>query len=128
MAVVNAAPGVGRPLVAVVCSVPLVGEAAGSALDFAEVRSFGGGRDTAGLLSWLRPDAVVVDSEEDAEAAQAFARDHVLSAVHIGVRDSTLRVLRRGEWELVGNGEGPTPEAIRNAVAGSLFSREDRLQ
>ena len=114
-----------RPLVAVVCKVPLVGEAAGSAIDFAEVKFFGGGRDTAGLLSWLRPDAVVVDSEEDAEAAAAFAVEHELSAVHIGVRDRTLRVLRRSGWEVVGNGEGPTPEAIRNAVAGSLFSREE---
>jgi hypothetical protein len=114
--------------VAVVCSVPLVAEAAGSALDFAEVRAFGGGRDTAGLLSWLRPDAVVVDCEEDADAARAFAREHALSAVHIGVRDRTLRVLRGGEWEVVGNGEGPSPEAIRNAIAGSLFSREERTE
>ena len=55
----------GRPLVAVWCSVPLLGEAVEFALEFAEVRSFAPSRgDLAGLLRWLRPDAVVVDSDE----------------------------------------------------------------
>jgi hypothetical protein len=122
---VSAVPTGQRPLVAVVCSVPLVGEAAGAALDFAEVRFFGGRRDTAGLLRWLRPDAIVVDCAEDAAVAELFALEHELPVVHIGVRDCTLRLLRKGEWKLVGSAEGPTPEAIRNAVAGSLFAREE---
>ena len=36
---------------------------------------------------------------------------------------STLRLYRVGEWEQIGDGEDPTPEAIRNVVAGALFAR-----
>jgi hypothetical protein len=114
-----------RPLVAVLCSVPLLGEAMGSALEFAEVRAFSTrGGDIGGLLRWLRPDAVIVDSEAGAAEATAFALEHDLPVLHISVRDRELRLFRAGEWELVGNGEGPTPESIRNVVAGSLFARE----
>jgi hypothetical protein len=113
-----------RPLVAVLCSVPLLGEAMGSALEFAEVRSFAAsGGDIAGLLRWLRPDAVIVDSEATAAEATAFALEHDLPVLHVSVRDRELRLFRAGEWELVGNGEGPTPETIRNVVAGALFAR-----
>ena len=113
-----------RPLVAVLCSVPLLGEAMGSVLEFADVRSFSaGGGDVAGLLGWLRPDALIVDSAAGAEAAAAFAREHDLPVVHVSVRDRTLHLFRGGEWEQVSNREGPTPEAIRNIVAGALFAR-----
>jgi hypothetical protein len=114
----------GRPLVAVLCSVPLLGEAMGSALEFAEVRSFSaGGGDIAGLLHWLRPDALIVDSEAGAAEAAELARQNHLPLLHVSMRERELRLFRGGEWELVGNGEGPTPEAIRNVVAGSLFAR-----
>ena len=118
----------GRPLVAVLCSVPLLGEAMGSALEFAEVRSFSAaGGDIAGLLHWLHPDALIVDNEAAAVEAAAFALEHHLPLLHVSMRDRELRLFRGGEWELVGNGEGPTPEAIRNVVAGSLFAREGRV-
>lgn len=95
-----------------------------SALEFAEVRSFdAAGGDVAGLLGWLRPDVLIVDSAAGADAAAAFAREHDLPVVHVSVRDRTLHLFRGGEWEQVSNGEGPTPEAIRNVVAGSLFAR-----
>ena len=116
-------PSDGRPLVAVVCSVPLVGEAVRSVLDFAEVRSFGGGQDTAGLLASLRPDAVIVDSDEDADAATQFARQSDAPILHIRLRDRSLCLFREGTWEHVAGEEGPTPEAIRNVIAGALFSR-----
>ena len=113
-----------RPLVAVLCSVPLLGEAMVSALEFAEVRSFAqSGGDVAGLLGWLRPDALIVDSNAGADAATSYAREHDLPLVHVSVRDHTLRLFRAGEWEQVSKGDGPTPEAIRNVVAGSLFAR-----
>jgi hypothetical protein len=120
--------GDGRPLVAVVCSVPLLAEALNSALEFAEVRAFAGDHgDTAGLLRWLRPDAVVVDSERDAHEAAAFALERELPVVHISVREQTLRIFHGGAWTAVGNGEGPSPETIRNVVAGMLFAREAGL-
>ena len=120
--------GDGRPLVAVLCSVPLLVEAVDAALEFAEVRAFSSGRgDTVGLLRWLRPDAVIVDSDRDAQEATAFARERDLPVLHISVRERELRLFHRGAWEFVGDGEGPTPESIRNVVAGMLFARDGRL-
>jgi hypothetical protein len=113
----------GPPLVAVVCSVPLVGEAVRSALEFAEVRTFTGQRDTIGLLEWLKPDVVVVDSDADARDASAYGLDHDVPVLHICVREDALRLFRHGDWEHVGNGEGATPEAVHNVVAGTLFAR-----
>jgi len=111
-----------RPLVAVLSSVPLVGEAVGSALEFADVRTFSAdGGDITGLLQWLRPDALIVDSELGPDEI-AFAQANALPVVHIGVREQSLRVLRRGKWTQVGDGEGPTPEAVRNVIAGALFA------
>jgi hypothetical protein len=112
-----------RPLVVVLCSVPLLGEAIGSALEFADVRTFAArGGDASGLLEWMRPDAVIVDTDPDA-AEIAFAKAQELPVVHISVHDRSLRLFDNGEWTNVGNGEGPTPEAIRNVVAGALFAR-----
>jgi hypothetical protein len=120
--------GNGRPLVAVVCSVPLLAEAVSSALEFAEVRAFSGDHgDTAGLLRWLRPDAVIVDSDRDAQEAAAFALERDLPVVHLSVRDQKLSVFHRGDWTVVDSGDDPTPGAIRNVVAGMLFAREAGL-
>jgi len=97
-----------RPLVAVVCAVPLLGEAMESALDFAEVRSFS---------------ASGVDSEAAAEEALEFASEHKLPVLLVLVQARALRLFRRGGWEDVGNGSGPEPETIRNVLAGVLFAR-----
>jgi hypothetical protein len=118
-----------RPLVAVICSVPMLVEAVTSALEFAEVRAFSGDHgDTPGLLRWLRPDAVIVDSDIDAGEAAAFATDRDLPVVHISVRERTVRVFVGGEWMVIDSDEeGPTPQQIRNVVAGTLFAREAGL-
>lgn len=127
MSFIRSRPNDARPLVAVLCSVPLLGEAVGSALEFAEVSTFADrGGDVAGLLRWLRPDALIVDSDAGALEATAFAREHDMPLLHVSVRDRALRVFRNGEWEVVGNGEGPTPEAVRNVIAGTLFARQER--
>lgn len=113
-----------RPFVAVLYDVPLLGEAVRSALEFAEVQTFAAaGRDLDGLLRWLHADAIVVDNVAAADEAAAFAREHELPVVHLSVEERVLRLFRRGAWHVVGNGEDPTPEAIRNVVAGALFAR-----
>ena len=113
-----------RPFVAVVCAVPLLGEAMEFALDFAEVRSFSAtGGDINGLLGWLRPDALIVDSEDGAQEALEFARENELPVLHVAVRENALHLFRGGAWEDVGNGSGPEPEMIRNVLAGVLFAR-----
>jgi hypothetical protein len=120
-------PGV-QPLVAVVCDVPLLVEAVDPALEsFAEVRAFKARGDTEGLLRWLRPDVVIVDTDEDARQAAVVAKEFGVSVLHISVRERTLRVFQHGAWRHEVNGEGPTPESIRNVVAGTLFGRRGTL-
>jgi len=117
--------GNARPLVAIICAVPLLSEAVRSALEFAEVQSFAAtGGDIAGLLRWLRPDAVVVDNDDGAAEAASFAAQHDLPVLHISVHDRQLRLFRHGSWEFVRDDkDGPTPEEIRNVIAGALFAR-----
>ena len=43
--------------------------------------------------------------------------------MHISVRPRLLRVFQRGEWEQMATTDGPTPETVRNLVAGTLFAR-----
>jgi hypothetical protein len=112
-----------RALVALVCSVPLLGEAVQSALDFADVRTFTGRRGTTGLLEWLHPDAIVVDNDDDALAARAYSVARDVPVVHISMSGKGLFVLRGGRWEHVNGDDGPTLEAVRNVVAGALFAR-----
>ena len=112
-----------QPRVAVLYSVPLLCEALDSALeDIAEVHSFRAGRDTIGLLRALRPDAVVVDDPDEAEEARGWANRHGLPLVHIALRERKIRILRDGAWE---ESPGASAEAVRNALAGSLYGRKD---
>jgi hypothetical protein len=115
-----------RPLVAVVCSVSLLGEAMRSELEFAEVRAFTPGRDTAGLLRWLQPDVVIVDTDDDAREASVVAAERDFAVLHISVRDGSLQLFRDGVWEHLGKGDGPDAEDVRNVIAGSLFARAER--
>lgn len=115
------------PLVAVVSSVPMLCEGLSLSLEgIAEVQSFPAGRgDMAGLLRSLRPDAVVVDRETEADEAADFARETDSPLVFVSYRDERLRVLRGGEWEDP-QGSRPSPEAIRNVLVGGLFGRVGR--
>lgn len=114
-----------RPLVAVVCDVPLLGEAVRSTIEFADVQTFAARNGNLdGLLRWLRPDAVIVDSADGAEQATAFAAEHDLEVLHVSVESQMLRLYRKGAWHIVGTGDGPTPDMIRNVVAGALFQRK----
>ncbi len=109
------------PLVAVLTHVPLVSEGVAAALkEFAEVRLFPSDGDTPGLLRSVKPDAIVVDNEEQAEAAMPFARETNAPLLHISLRDQRLLVFRRGGWREDSEG-GATSEAIRNAIAGGLY-------
>jgi hypothetical protein len=115
--------GQGRvPLVAVLYSVPLLGEAISSSLrDIAEVRGFPAGRgDPIGLLRVLRPDAVVVDDAGEGEAIRSWAESGGVPLVHVRLRERKIGVLHEGEWE---ESIGASVDAIRNAVAGSLYAR-----
>lgn len=113
-----------KPLVVAVCAVPLMHEALAAALeDIADVRSFPAHRgDTLGLLRGLHPDAVIVDAEDEAEAAAPFARETSSPILHISLEERKLRILRNGDWEDVENGRA-SPEEVRNILAAGLFAR-----
>jgi len=121
------APDTALPLVAVVCGVPLLSEAVEQALQgMAEVRSFpAGGGDTAGFLRFLRPDAVVVDSVDEAQQAVRFARDAGATLVHVSLPDQRLRLLRAGGWVEYANGSA-SPERLRSALAAGLLRKGSR--
>jgi hypothetical protein len=110
-----------HPLIAVICTVPLLEEALLAAVgDVTTVRSFPAGRDTVGLLSWLRPDGVVVDSDEEAENATPFARERDVPLVHVSFARRKLRVLRDGEWDEPDDLTA-APETLRNIIVGGIF-------
>ena len=112
------------PLVAVLCTAPIVAAALENTLcGIADVKALpADGRDAEGLLRALAPDAVVVDREREAEDAAKVARDSGLPVVHVSLRDGKLRVLSAGVWSSA-SGDA-SPEAIRNAVVGALYRRE----
>jgi hypothetical protein len=112
------------PLVAVVSGVPLLTEAVEGALaGMAEVRSFpAGGGDTAGFLRFLKPDAVVVDSHEEAQQSARFARDAGVMLVHVSLPDQRLRLLRAGGWIEYVNGSA-SPERLRSVLAAGLLRK-----
>ena len=110
-----------HPLIAVICTVPLLEEAMLAAVgDVTTVRSFPAGRDTTGLLSWLRPDGIVVDSDEEAENALPFARERDITLLHVSFTRRKLRVLRDGEWEELEELTA-APETVRNIIVGGIF-------
>jgi len=113
-----------QPLVAVVSSVPMVFEALRDTLGgFADVQSFPAQRGTAGLLLSIRPDAAVVDEDEDILEAQAAAQELGFVLVHLALAQGRVRVLRDGEWVVVDEGGGLRPEAVRDVIAAGLFAR-----
>jgi hypothetical protein len=107
----------------VLWTVPLLEEVLGTAIDFADVRTFAAGNGgVAGLLSWLEPDAIVVDDEATAAEAAAFAPERDIPVLHVSARERCLRVFRNGIWKDVGDGADPDPETVRNVLAGALFA------
>ena len=118
------ATGATLPVVAILCRVPIVAEGLAGAFEgMAEVRTFpANGGDTAGVLRWLRPDAVVVDDEHAAASAAPYAANEGGLLVHVSVQDGTVRVFKGETWELA-DVDGSSPDAIRNLVIGSLLRR-----
>lgn len=113
-----------RPLVAVVSSMPMVFEALRDALGgFADVQSFPAQRGTASLLLSIRPDAAVVDEDEDLLEAESAARQLGFVLVHLALAQGSVRHLRDGEWVVVDEGGGLRPEAVRDVIAAGLYAR-----
>jgi hypothetical protein len=112
-----------KPFVAVLSHVPLVTGAIVDALEgIAEVRAFTSRNgDTVGLLTSLRPDAIVADGPDEAEAAAEYARGTGVPVLFVSLRDQKLRVLVGDGWR--DEAGGPSPESLRNALAGVIYGR-----
>jgi hypothetical protein len=119
----SAVPAAQRPLVALVCRVPILCEALTGALEeVATVQSFSPSDDTGGLLRSLRPDGVVVDSDDEAAQAADYAREFGATVVLIALDDRVLRVLEDGEWHEQ-PGVAASSEGVRNVLVGGIFGK-----
>jgi hypothetical protein len=112
------------PLVAVISRYPLLAEAVEAALDgIADVRAFSAGQgDTSDFLRLLQPAAVVVDSEEEADAAAEFALESRATVVQVLPREDRIRLLHAGRWQNLSDGSA-SPERIRSAIAAGIYLR-----
>jgi hypothetical protein len=113
-----------EPLVAVVCAVPLLGEALVGALEgLAECKIIPARQpELGGLLKSLQPDAIVVDDEEEAAVAATYARFARVPVIHVGLRTAKLRLLHDGNW-VVPEDSNASPEIVRNLIAGEIYGR-----
>ena len=113
-----------EPLVAVVCAVPLLGEAMMAALEgLAEVKVIPARQpELGGLLKSLQPDAVVVDDEDEAAVAATYARFARVPVIHVGLRNGRLKLLQDGGW-VIPDEHDASPETVRNLVAGGIYGR-----
>lgn len=116
--------GRSEPLVVVISRLPILREALSEAFaGIAEVRHFPAERaELDGLLESIDPDAVVVDGEEAAETAAAFARGSHVPVVHLSLQDESLRVFDGGSWSVRVDGNG-SADSIANAVLGGMYGR-----
>jgi hypothetical protein len=112
-----------QPLVAFVCRAPVLSEALAASLALvANVRTFPAGRpDPVGLVRALRPDAMVVDDDDEAERLAPYARSARTPLILIDAEANQLRVLGTDGWDVVSYGDGI--EGIRNLLVAQLFGR-----
>jgi hypothetical protein len=110
-------------VVAIISTTPILCEALADVFEsIGEVRVFSAhSGDTGGLLRALRPDAVVIDTEE-LEDATGFARDSGATLLHVSLVDSTLRSWNGEGWTQIEN-DGWSAESIRNALIGAMYHR-----
>ncbi len=116
-----------EPLVALVYSVPLIVEALEGVCDgVGELRSFRSqDGEVRSLLEWLDPDAVVVDSVENARVAAEYASDRGTPVVHIDFDRGAVRALLDGEW--VETDHEGSAEDVRNLLAAGIHGRGSRV-
>ena len=115
------------PLIAIVCAIPLLGQALCDALDeLAECKVIPARQDDiAGLLKSMQPDAIVVDAEDEAESAATYSRFARIPVIHVDLSAHMLRLYEDGRWEYAEDLEA-SPEGIRNLVASGLYGRRVR--
>ena len=124
----SATPAHKRPLVVLVCALPLLRDAIETELGWlCEVQAYPAGRGAAmaRFLDLLRPDGVVVDDPAEAEAAEAYARDAAVPLLHVEPDGDSIRHLTAGGWSVLATRGGSTA-AIGDLLASDLALRGRR--
>ena len=116
-----------RPLVAIVCAVPLLGEALVGALEAMADCTVIPARqpELGGLLKSLHPEAIIVDDEQEAAVAATYARFAHVPVIQVSLRASKVQLFEDGVWAAPEEHDA-SPETIRNLVAGGIFARRAR--
>ena len=116
------AQGTRPPLVAFFTTAPVLARALAEILErIGEVQRFPAGRrDSAGLLRWLAPEALLVDDAEEAGDAIVFARDSGCPLIEVDVVGHMMRTLGADGWSEQTATEA-SPEAIRDIIVESIF-------
>jgi hypothetical protein len=117
-----AAEGKRPPLVAFFTTAPMLARALSEVFErIAEVQRFPAGRgDSAGLLRWLGPEALLVDDSQKAGETVVFARDSGCPLIEVDVAGQTMRTLGADGWSDQTATEA-SPEAIRDIIVESIF-------
>jgi len=111
-------------VVAIISATPIFCEALADVFEgIGEVRTFTPrSGETGGLLRALRPDAIVIDTEEELEEATDFARESGAALLHVSLVESKLRSWNGSGWTDIEN-DAWSPESIRNALIGAMYQR-----
>jgi hypothetical protein len=115
-------PSAARPMLLALTSTPLLTDLLRDQLDeVATVRSFPSGSvDLGGLVRHTMPDALVIDSDQDAVELSEVADELSVALIQILLPSRQIRVFRDGRWDPVAHTiESPT--TIRNLLLGELF-------
>jgi hypothetical protein len=119
-------------VVLAVTATPLLTQSLAAALEgVAVLRRFPAGiADLDGLVRHIRPDALVVDCDEEAGELTAVAGELSLPLVHVSLQTQQLRVFRDQTWSAFPSW-GTSPNAIRNVLLGEIYGasvrRRERL-
>jgi hypothetical protein len=110
-------------LVVVLCVTPLLQEAVTTAVgDLATVAAIAPrGHDAASLIGWIDADAVIVETESDADAASEAARATGTSLVQIGPAQREVRFLTDDGWVAAAPTGGSAIETLRGVLANRLL-------
>ena len=114
------------PLVAIISKIPILAEALVAALEpSATVEHFpAGAPDTAGLVRYLQPDALIADDDENLSELEAVAREQQFVLLAVDLPDRTLRLLDHdGHW-IDPPDRDPSAEVIRNIILAHLVTRK----
>jgi pyridoxal biosynthesis lyase PdxS len=111
------------PVVAAVCRAAIISEALRATLDgVAVVRTLPAGTgDTAGLLRSVKPQAIVVDCEDEAGQAVDYAREAGLPLVQVSLRGEALRVFGGDGWA---ERDDADDGAIRRILLAAIYGTE----